>query len=188
MNAIDKEKIQRLCAEGLGYKAIASRLSLSVDTVKSFCKCIGLDGAVVPNKDGVCQQCGKTLERKTGSDRTKFCSDQCRSTWWGGHTNLYKQKAENRQICAHCGREFYSFHSKRCKYVGTRAMCLRALGRCISMTPEQFDWEKKYQAALSIAHTMLKKGIIDEDDYAKTEKILRVKFCPFIGAFQTENP
>ena len=56
------------------------------------------------------------------------------------------------------------------------------------MTPEQFDREKKYQAALSIARAMLRKGIINEDDYAKTEKALRVKFCPFIGAFQTENP
>ena len=56
------------------------------------------------------------------------------------------------------------------------------------MTPEQFDREKKYQAALSVARAMLRKGIINEDDYAKTEKVLRVKFCPFIGSFQTENP
>ena len=56
------------------------------------------------------------------------------------------------------------------------------------MTREQFDREKKYQAALAIARAMLKHGIITEDDYAITERVLRSKFCPFIGAFQPESP
>ena len=55
------------------------------------------------------------------------------------------------------------------------------------MTPEQFEREIKYQAALAVARAMLKKGIIDEDDYAKTEAGLRDKFCPFIGSFQPEK-
>ena len=57
-----------------------------------------------------------------------------------------------------------------------------------AMTPEQFDREKKYLAALAIARAMLKKGIINADDYAKTEKVLRVKFCPLMGVFQTKIP
>jgi len=56
------------------------------------------------------------------------------------------------------------------------------------MTPEQFEREKKYQAALAVARAMLKQGIIDEDDYTKTEEVLRAEFCPFIGSFQTEKP
>ena len=56
------------------------------------------------------------------------------------------------------------------------------------MTREQFDREKKYQAALAVARAMLKNGIITEDDYTKTEEVLRDKFCPFIGAFQGANP
>lgn len=56
------------------------------------------------------------------------------------------------------------------------------------MTPEQFKREKKYQAALAIARAMLKQGIITEDDYVKTEAVLRAKFCPFFGAFQPESP
>jgi len=55
------------------------------------------------------------------------------------------------------------------------------------MTQEQFDREKKYQAALAVARTLLKRGIITEDDYAKTEEVLRVKFCPFIGSFLPEK-
>jgi len=52
------------------------------------------------------------------------------------------------------------------------------------MTREQFEREKKYQAALAIARAMLKKGIIDVADFNKTESILREKFIPFIGAFK----
>ena len=51
------------------------------------------------------------------------------------------------------------------------------------MTKEQFDREKKYQAALAIARAMLKKGIITEDDFVITEAILREEFRPLIGAF-----
>ena len=55
------------------------------------------------------------------------------------------------------------------------------------MTEEQFDREKKYQAALAVARAMLKNGIITEDDYAQTEAVLSAKFCPFIGSFQPEK-
>ena len=52
------------------------------------------------------------------------------------------------------------------------------------MTPEQFDREKKYQAALAIARAMLKMGVIDAADFNKTEAILHEKFSPSIGAFK----
>ncbi len=56
------------------------------------------------------------------------------------------------------------------------------------MTPEQFDREKKYQAALAVARSMLRQGIINDDDFTKTEAILREKFCPFIGAYTQDKP
>lgn len=51
------------------------------------------------------------------------------------------------------------------------------------MTAEQFDREKRYQAALAIARSMLKQGVINEEDYVITEGILRKKFHPIIGSF-----
>jgi len=56
------------------------------------------------------------------------------------------------------------------------------------MTQEQFDREKKYQAALAVARALLKQGIITEDDFDKTEAVLRAKFKPFIGTFQPATP
>ena len=55
------------------------------------------------------------------------------------------------------------------------------------MTHEQFDREKKYQAALAVARSLLREGIIDDGDFTKVEDVLRRKFCPFIGAFRPEN-
>jgi uncharacterized membrane protein len=58
----------------------------------------------------------------------------------------------------------------------------------IAVTPEQFEREKKYQAALAVARSLLRQGIISEDDYAKADDVLRRKFCPFIGAFRPQKP
>ena len=52
-----------------------------------------------------------------------------------------------------------------------------------AMTAEQFDREKRYQAALSIARDMLRQGVLDEDDYVVTEEMLRKKFHPILGSF-----
>ena len=51
------------------------------------------------------------------------------------------------------------------------------------MTKEQFDREKKYQAALAVARNMLAKEIIDEEDFLRIEARLREKFRPILGGF-----
>lgn len=51
------------------------------------------------------------------------------------------------------------------------------------MTKEQFDREKKYQAALAVARNMLSKEIIDEADFLRIEAKLREKFRPILGGF-----
>jgi len=56
------------------------------------------------------------------------------------------------------------------------------------MTKEQFNREKTYQATLAIARAMQSQGIIDDGDLDKLEAVFRIKFCPFIGAFQGANP
>ena len=48
------------------------------------------------------------------------------------------------------------------------------------MTTEQFDREKKYQAALFVARSMLKSGVITLDDFNKIKAVLRMKFSPCI--------
>ena len=56
------------------------------------------------------------------------------------------------------------------------------------MTKEQFDREKKYQAALAVAREMLQKGIINEADFLRIEARLAAKFRLFWAVFSAEKP
>ena len=118
MTTVDKEKIRYLRGEGLGYKAIASRLELSVDAVKGFCRRNGLDGKAAQNADDTCRQCGKPLEKKPRAGQKKYCSDKCRALWWGRNADLTAPNEENKRVCIHCRRVFYSAPSKERKYCG----------------------------------------------------------------------
>jgi len=46
------------------------------------------------------------------------------------------------------------------------------------MTKEQFQREKRYLVALSIAKSMLRQDVIDEDDYKVINTKLMEKFHP----------
>ncbi len=50
------------------------------------------------------------------------------------------------------------------------------------MSKEQFEREKNYRVSLSIAKSMLKKGIITEQDYCKIDTMLIAKYRPIIGS------
>jgi hypothetical protein len=50
-----------------------------------------------------------------------------------------------------------------------------------SMTHEQFEREKDYRVALSVAKTMLKRGLIDDREYHKIDTILIDKYLPVFG-------
>lgn len=63
------------------------------------------------------------------------------------------------------------------------AISWRVSGKGAAMTKEQFDREKKYQAALAVARKMLEKEIINEDDFLRIEAKLKEKFRPILGGF-----
>ena len=116
MDKIQKETIRYLRGEGFGYKAIATRLELSENTVKGFCKRNGLGGVAAANADNSCRQCGAVLIKKPKSGQKKFCSDKCRNAWWRSHPHMQRSEKEIRSVCAYCGDVFYSFQSKNRKY------------------------------------------------------------------------
>lgn len=57
----------------------------------------------------------------------------------------------------------------------------RGSGKEAAMTKEQFEREKKYQAALAVARTMLRQGVINEEDFLRIEARLKDKFKPVLG-------
>lgn len=56
------------------------------------------------------------------------------------------------------------------------------------MSEEQFKAERLYRMSLSIAKTMLKKGIITEDEYSEIDTILLEKYRPTLGTLLAGKP
>ena len=57
----------------------------------------------------------------------------------------------------------------------------------IAVTEEQFDREKRYQASMNMFRTMLKNGLITEEQYAIIDTKMLEKYRPLLGTLFSEN-
>ena len=78
MTDAQKEQVRYLRCEGLGYGAIATRLGISENTVKSFCRRNNLTGVASKEPVVVCRNCGRPLPQYSKRKQRKFCSEACR--------------------------------------------------------------------------------------------------------------
>lgn len=100
-----KEKIIELRKLGIGYRSIATVMSMSRDKVRNFCKAQGLDGYGKNNKEAeekaireLCKNCGKRINQKPIKGRPKtFCSKECKKEWEFKHP--IKNGNLNTQYC-----------------------------------------------------------------------------------------
>lgn len=118
MNQAQKETITRMRGDGASYKRIAVSLSISENTVHSFCRRNGLGGSLaIGLVDGIhCRNCGATLFHTKGAKRRKFCSDICRMAWWNAHPGLAQRKTVHIFTCGNCGIQFQSYGNQHRKY------------------------------------------------------------------------
>lgn len=132
----DQEKtiIVRLRNEGFGYAGIASRLGLTKDAVKGFCRTQSLTGVrsckntnSSPDINS-CRYCGNLIDATSGSRHKVFCSEACRRAWWKAHPKMGHphENAIYSFVCPGCGKPFSVYgNSKRtyCShqcYIATR--------------------------------------------------------------------
>lgn len=55
------------------------------------------------------------------------------------------------------------------------------------MTPEELRNDMLYHMALSMAKTMLGKGLLSPEEYAEIDTILLQKYQPYLGRLFSEN-
>ncbi|HEY9059237.1 MAG TPA: RNA polymerase subunit sigma-70 [Pseudobacteroides sp.] len=119
MNDIQKEQIKRLRLDGMGYIKVAQTLGLSENTVKSYCRRNNIPrnevGGVAP-QDNICLHCGNPIVQKEGTKKRKFCTDDCRQTWWNSHLDKVTKKAVYTLTCSYCGKDFESYGNKNRRY------------------------------------------------------------------------
>lgn len=123
----EKQKIKELRLKGEGYKAIATALGLSRDTVRSYCKRNKLDGDAtlvqlnaeeMKNQNLLCVYCSKPIGQLKRGRQRKFCSDECRRRWWSENQNYRNQRetAIYKFTCQYCGKVFSSYGNKKRKF------------------------------------------------------------------------
>ena len=115
-----KKQIMAMRLRGDSHAVIADALGLSRNTVKSFClrnlRPEPLEVKAAPVKSGICAQCGMAFVLCPGHRQRRFCSDQCRMTWWNAHRDLLKSKAVVVHSCVCCGKHFMGYERQRRKY------------------------------------------------------------------------
>lgn len=120
MTKHQKEKIKHLRINGYSYTKIAKHLSISENTIKSFCRRNNLGNASISNfdqpDDSFCRQCGVLLIHLAGAKKKRFCSDKCRLKWWNAHPEAVNRKAIYTFTCTFCGITFESYGNKKRKY------------------------------------------------------------------------
>lgn len=122
MTTEQKTRITRMRENGMGYAAIAASLSLSTNTVKSYCQRNGLAGRRASSRKGneqnseVCPNCGKPVLQIPGRKHIRFCSAACRQEWWNHHLDQVNRKAVYQFTCAGCGKTFTAYGNAHRKY------------------------------------------------------------------------
>jgi len=127
LNYIKRKQIIELKLAGNGYKAIASKVGLSRDTIRDFCKRNHLNGpkeVVILNyefiriKNITCPCCGKNFDIKSVGRPKRFCSEACRRKWWKENPDKRKMRATAiyKLTCNNCNKEFKSYGNKNKKY------------------------------------------------------------------------
>jgi hypothetical protein len=113
--------IQSLRNVGLGYLKIANALSLSINTVKTYCRRHDLHSVMSGQNPAItipmfCRNCGQTIVQTPGRKRRKFCCNPCRVKWWNSHLDRVKRRANYPFTCAYCGVLFTSYGNRHRKY------------------------------------------------------------------------
>ena len=110
--------VSSLRAQGMGYGAIARKVGISENTVKSFCRRNAQkeDKPVTGADEHQCLCCGTPVAQNAGRKEKKFCSDKCRMAWWNSHQSEIKKEAYYTLVCQFCGKEFESYGNQRRKF------------------------------------------------------------------------
>lgn len=141
-----KDQILKLREDKLGYKAIASKLCISRDSVRFVCASNGMAGVVGNQtpmyKTRVCIHCGKEYYKKDSDIMSNtYCSSRCKDDYKNGK----RQKAfmEKFKPCRKCGKLFrykpsQVYCSNECKQEN------RTCGVCGGTFTVRYDSQKEF--------------------------------------------
>lgn len=110
-----KEQVKQLRLLGDGYMKISKKMEISINTIRSYCRRVEMDGALAGNQVR-CKQCNRAIKVVPKQKPRVFCSDACRARWWNSHQDLVDRKAYYIFVCANCGETFTAYGNDHRKY------------------------------------------------------------------------
>lgn len=126
MTEIQKIQIQEMRSKGLKFADIASKLNLSINSVKSFCRRENIMPAKKNEAQTIsasstirhssCKHCGAELVNTQGHRQKIFCSAACQQLYWRAHPDLMKHRAVVTRKCPACGKAFSDYKGHNRKY------------------------------------------------------------------------
>lgn len=122
MTGEEREKIKEYRLKGVTYSRISDTLDIPENTVKSYCRRIGLtkkqEPKVKPTKEKHthCKECGIALVQNSRGKPKKFCSEKCRRLWWKKNNDKHDKTSYYTIKCHECGRVFESYGKKDRKF------------------------------------------------------------------------
>lgn len=130
MTPEQKAAIRYLREHGLGYKAIGVKLSLSSNTIKSFCSREVIEAGEKTDEllPDYCHACGRVLTHIDGKKKKRFCGTPCRQTWWNSHLEEVNRQAYTEHVCLACGGEFTSYANPKRKYCSRKCYVTARFG------------------------------------------------------------
>lgn len=121
-----KKETLLLRRKGKSYTEIAQATDATINAIRIYCSRNGLTDADL--KDArFCEQCGQPMPE---TDRKKrFCSNNCRMSWWNSHPELVKRKAYYTLTCQCCGKLFKSYGNQKRKYCSRSCYLTKRYGK-----------------------------------------------------------
>jgi len=117
MTTTQKDSIRQMRLQNISYAEIANKLGLPTNTIKSYCLRNGLNREALMSSATICRNCGKVITEESKTRPRKFCSTECKRTWWNAHRYERQSDKISTIACASCGKQFIAYgnaHRKFC--------------------------------------------------------------------------
>ena len=193
MTEIQKTQILEMRQMGNTYKHIATTLFIPKGTVKSFCLRAEKKGLFAPHpqqENTLCKQCGKEIVQVEKRKRRIFCSKACRQKWW--NTHLFLSTGHPRPYTLSPARPVENpsppMGMPSASTAATSATSRLATTRMPPMGNEQFSAELSYQVSLALAESLLRSGLLNDEEFLQVRTLLLEKYNPPIGILFASVP
>ena len=180
--------VSALRAQGIGYGAIARKVGISENTVKSFCRRNAQkeDKLTVTGADEHwCLCCGAPVHR-TPVARKRSSALTSAGTNGGTPTSIKLTAGRYGRSLALAAVRLFRFMDRRRGSTAAMTATSGTGSEVTRMSKEQMRQEKLYQATMSMVRKMLAEGLITEEEYRQIDTMFLEKYRPLFGTLFSE--